>query len=487
MDWRARQSRRLVKSFESALGLAARGLPKACPDSGLTNSWSLQMRQFSILFMPAVSLVLVSGLARADQEPVLLREAFPEGYSYRVSCSTDFSGSLQVTARNAKGDQPKPLKVSGSSTIEYDERVLEAGRNGPVHKTLRLYRQIDFQRSVDGETQKSTIRPEVRRMVVLRENLIKASFSLEGPLTWEELDLIRTDVFTPALAGLLPERPVRPGEHWAASPAAVKELTDMEQIDEGTIDCWFDEITEVSRHRQARIGFKGSIRGINQDGSNRQPLEGYLHFDLESRHVSYLSLRGGLAFLERDGSNRGGIEGRFVLTRQANVDAPQLSDLAIRGKRLEPNEENSQLLYVNPQLGLQLTYPRRWHVGGVRGRQVTLDEARGGSGILLSVETPGGVPSGNQFLTEATSALRQQGLKIVREERVRRLQNGPPEIEQFALYLEDKGKDVVMDYFVVRHAAGGATLAARLPAKDQAALEREVTNIARSIVIEKPR
>jgi hypothetical protein len=432
-------------------------------------------------------LALLSGIARASEGPLLLREAFSEGYTYRVSCSTDFSGSLQVTARDAKGDQPKPLKVSGSSSIEYDERVLEAGRNGPVTKTLRLYNKIDFQRTVDSETQKSTVRPEVRRMVVLRENLVKASFSLEGPLTWEELDLLRTDVFTPALAGLLPERPVRPGDRWDASPAAVKELTDMEQIDEGKIDCWFDEVTEFSRRRQARIGFKGAVRGINQDGSNRQPLEGYFYFDLGSKHISYLSLRGGLAFLERDGSNRGGIEGRFVLTRQANVAAPQLSDDAVRGKRLDPSEENSRLLYLNPQLGLQLTYPRRWHVGGVRGWQVTLDEARGGSGILVSVEPPQRLPSGNQYLSEATSALRQQGLKIVREERVRRLQSGPPEIEQFALYVEEKSKDYVMDYFVVRHAAGGATLAARLPAKDQAALEREVTNIARSIVIEKPR
>lgn len=446
------------------------------------------MRGFSVRFLSALLFVMAAAHARADQEPVLLREAFPEGYAYRVSCSTDFSGSLQVNARSPKGDQPRPLKVSGSSAIEYDERVLEAGRNGPVHKTLRHYRKIDFQRTVDSETQKSTIRPEVRRMVVLRENQIKASFSLEGPLTWEELDLVRTDVFTPALAGLLPERPVRPGDHWAAAPAAVKELTDMEQIDEGKIDCWFDEVTVVSRHKQARIGFKGAVKGVNQDGTNRQPLEGYLHFDMESKHVSYLSLRGGLAFLERDGSNRGGIEGRFVLTRQANIDAPELSDQAIRGKRLEPNEENSQLLYLNPQLGLQLTYPRRWHVGGVRGWQVTLDEARGGGGILLSVEQPPRrVPSGAEFLSETTTALRQQGLKIIREERVRPLQNGPPEIEQFAIYVEEKSKEYVMDYFVVRHAGGGAVIAARLPAKDQAALEREVTNIARSIVIEKPR
>ena len=439
-----------------------------------------------LLAMAAVAFHCSDRTARAE-DAILLREVFTDGYTYRVSCSTDFSGALQVPSGSAKDPKTKPLKVSGASSIEYDERVLETSNSVPVSKTLRLYRRIDFQRKVELESQKSTIRPEVRRMVVLHQNQLKAAFSLEGPLTWEELDLIRTDVFTPELAGLLPDRPVKIGEHWTASPGAVKELTDMEQIDDGKIDCWFDEITEISHRRQARIGFKGSVRGINQDGSNRQPLDGYILFDLTSKHISYLSLRGGLAFLERDGTNRGGIEGRFVLTRQANVDSPELTDSAVRGKRLDPTEDNSQLLYSNPELGLRLTYPRRWHVNAVRGWQVTLDEARGGSGLLLTVEPLQRVPSGNEFLSQTKSELQRRGLKIIREERARRIQDSPREIEQFSLYVEEKGREYVMSYYVARQAEGGITVASRLPARDQAALERDVLNIVRSVVIEKPR
>jgi hypothetical protein len=442
--------------------------------------------RFFVLVCAALAFPLSTRSAGARDDAILLREAFADGYTYRVSCSTDFSGTLQIPSSDPKDSKTKPLKVSGSSTIEYDERVLEASLNGPVGKTLRIYRRIDFQRRVENETQKSTIRPEVRRMVVLSQNQIKASFSLDGPLTWEELDLIRTDVFTPALSGLLPERPVRPGDRWTASAAAVKELTDMEQIDEGKIECWFDEITEVSRRRMARIAFKGTVRGINQDGTNRQPLDGYILFDLASKHVSYLSLRGGLAFLERDGTNRGGIEGRFVLTRQANVDAPELTDNAVHGKRLEPNEDNAQLLYLNPQLGLRLTYPRRWHVGGVRGWQVTLDEARGGAGMLITVD-PQRPPSGSEFFSQTRTELQRRGLRIIREEAVRRAQNGTRDIEQFSMYVEEKGRDFILAYFVIRQPEGGATIAARLPAKDQAALERDVANIARSVAIERSR
>jgi hypothetical protein len=39
---------------------------------------------------------------------------------------------------------------------------------------------------------------------------------------------------------------------------------------------------------------------------------------------------------------------------------------------------------------------------------------------------------------------------------------------------------------VARHANGGATLAARLPKRDLAALRKEVERIARSVVVTKP-
>ena len=42
-------------------------------------------------------------------------------------------------------------------------------------------------------------------MVVIKAGERKAPFSPDGPLTWGEIDVVRTDVFNPALVpGLLP-------------------------------------------------------------------------------------------------------------------------------------------------------------------------------------------------------------------------------------------------------------------------------------------
>ena len=81
----------------------------------------------------------------------------------------------------------KALRVKGNSIIEYDERVLHLSHEGKVDKTLRLYRNIEFQRRVGEQQQESTIRPAVRRMILLRLNQAEVPFSQDGPMTWEEL------------------------------------------------------------------------------------------------------------------------------------------------------------------------------------------------------------------------------------------------------------------------------------------------------------
>jgi hypothetical protein len=374
-----------------------------------------------------------------------------------------------------------PLAVRGDSAIEYDERVLAVSADGQVQKTARICRRTDFRRTVAGQKQETSLRPAVRRLILLRRGHTEVPFSPDGPLTWGEIDLIRTDVFTPALAGLLADRPVRLGERWTATTAAVRELTDMERIDEGRLECRLEEFTTLEKRRHARVTFRGSVRGTNEDGPNRQDLQGYFFFDLQSNHLSYLYLKGASSLLDKDGKEQGRIEGRFVLTRQAHRSSPELSDEALRGVADEPNADNTLLLYDNPDLGVRFLYPRRWRVQGVRGSQVTLDSAEG-SGLLLTVDTAARTPTGAQFLAESRGWLEKQKARLLRVEPPRPVRERPP-LEQFALEAEMAGQKFLMDYYVTRQAPGGVTLAARLLPADLAALRQEVGRIARSVSV----
>jgi hypothetical protein len=443
-------------------------------------SRSLHCRCFSIA--PLLLLGLLPLVARAE-DPIRLREEFPTGYQYHVSTRSDLTGSVTLPAEK---DKPagKPLNISGDSVIEYDERVLTVDKEGQVQKTARVYRKLEFQRKLGDQPQQSSLRPEVHKLVLLRYKNQKGPYSPDGPLTWGEIDLVRTDVFTPSLVGMLPEKAVQVDDRWKASTAALQELSGMEKIDEGEVECRLEQFISLERRRHVRIGFAGTIRGVNDDGPTKQQLSGYFYFDLESNHLSYLFLKGVHILLDPDGKEVGRMEGRFTLTRQANQRCKDLNDEALRSWSLEPNAENTLLLYDNLDLGLRFLYPRRWRVAGGQGRQVALAGADG-SGILLTVDAPENVPTPKQYLKESRDFLQGQKAKVLSFDEPRRVQDAPREVDHFNLDVELGKERVLMAYYVARQSKGGVTVAARLPSNDLAALRKEVEGIARSLMITK--
>lgn len=434
---------------------------------------------FTAVYLLALSW---NSAAHAD-DTVRLEETFTPGYQYHVSSRVDLGGSLALPPEKDKSVQSLP--VTGDSAIEYDERVLKVSSSGVVEKTCRIYRRMEFQRKVGDKPQANSLRPGVRRLVLLRHQQVEVPFSPDGPMTWGELDLVRTDVFTPALVGLLPAGPVRPGERWTAAGPAVQELTDLERIEEGKIECRLEQVSTLHGRRLARVALLGAVRGVNEDGPNRQHLDGYYLFDLESRHLTYLSIKGMHVLLDKDGKEQGRVEGRFVLTRQAHQRSADLTDDALKGVALEPNDDNTRLLYDNPDLGLRLLHPRRWRLAGVKGTQLGLDETDG-SGLMITLETPERTPSGAQFLAESRGWLKEQKATVVREYAPQTLQAAPRQLEHFAISADMMGQRAFLDYYVVRQALGGATVVARLQQKDLEHLRKEVERIAQSIAITRP-
>jgi hypothetical protein len=427
-------------------------------------------------------LVLTARPAHA-QEAALLRENFAPGYAYHVSSRVELSGTLTLPPEKDKTAQT--LNVTGSSAIDYDELVLGRDKDGQVNKTLRVYRKSEVQRKVGDQPQQSGIRPEVRRQVLLRHKQSEVPFSPDGPLTWGEIDLVRTDVFTPALTGMLPAQAVRPGAQWDASAFALQELTDLERVESGSLRCRYDQETVVANRRHARVAFTGTVRGTGEDGPTSHTLEGYFLFDLQSQHLSYLYLKGVQTLLDKDGKPAGRVEGQFTLTRQVGVRPPEFTAETLKRTALEPTDDNTLLLYDNPETGVRLLYPRRWRVGAVRDRQLTIEEGKG-SGLLLTVEAPGKVPTPAQYLNESKTWLQGQKVQVLGELPPRVLQKEPQGLEHFALNIQVGKQPFLMDYYIVRQPAGGATVAARLVPTDAAA-RRDVVRIVASIRLAPPK
>lgn len=420
-----------------------------------------------------------SGRAAA-QELVTLSERFAPGLEYRVQTRVDLKGELAVPVEKDK--PPEMMKMQGRSVIDYDERILPADGKTAEHKSVRVYRGIDFKRLVGQTPQEISLRREVRRLVVMKKGSAKVPFSPDGPLTWGEIDMLRTDIFVPALAGILPDKPVRPGDTWEVSAAAVAELTDMEKVERGGIAGKFEVEETIGGRRVAHVTLAGDLRGVNEDGPNRQKLTGRLYYDLRGGYVSYLSINGEHYLLDKDGKEHGKMTGEFVMVRSPNPRNPDLTDAGLAKATLEPNADNTLLLFEDPDLGARFLHPRRWRVVRSQRGQIVLEEP-GGSGLLVTVDSLAKIPSADNYVKEALADLKERKATVGRVSRPVRLTESPNELDQFHIDAEVGGQRVVMDYLVAHQPKAGATFAARLLQRDRDVLMREVERIARSLTL----
>ncbi len=431
-------------------------------------------RSLGLLFV-----ILWPGVAVRAAEPYTLAESFAPGAIYRVEQKTELSGRLVL----AKDGKSETVTLAGGGSIAFDERVLDSD-DSDARKVVRQYRTFEVRRQLGSREQSADLRPAVRRLVVLRSAKGKSPFSPDGPLLWSEIDAVRTDPFLPALVpGLLPTKPVAVNDTWPMAADAVAELTDLEKVTGGEYTLKLVGVVTVNGRRQARISLAGTVRGVDDNGPCKHSLDGTAYFDLDANRLAYLSLKGTHELLDGSGKTVGTIEGRYTLTRTAS-EAKELSDAALKGVALAPTEENSRLLYDNRDLGVRFLYSRRWRVGAVQGRQVTLDGPNG-AGVLLTVETAKTLPTADEFAKEAAAQLAKSAKAVAVRDRPRRVAENPA-LDRFALTATAPDGAMVVEYAVLSNADGtGATFAARLPDADAKALGKDVDYFLKTLTIRK--
>jgi hypothetical protein len=429
------------------------------------------MRRTSSIWSLILLIAHASPLVAQPTEPVRITESFTKDAQYHVNCQVEISGVLALP------NQAKQLKVAGKSSIKYDERILRLTADHQVDRTVRFYRQLEFERKVGDEEQQSKLRSEVQRLVILRHKQYEVPFCPTGPLTWGELELVRTDVFAPALQGLFPDKPVRVGDRWKANDTAIQELTDLEKIDKTDFVCTFQKITTLLGRRNAHVQFEGKVQGVGEDGNALHELRGSYYVDLDANFLGYLYVKGTHHLLDKAGKTTGKIEGTFVMTRTRTPLTKEVGDDALRGLTLEPNADNTLLLFDHPQVGARFLYPRNWRIAGANANQIGIDEDRG-SGLLITLTPAAQTPTGAQFHQETVQFLNKQQATFFRAEKPRALPGG---LETFAFEAEVAKKRVILQYFTTRQGTQGATLTARILPADLATVQRDVEAMAKSL------
>jgi hypothetical protein len=427
--------------------------------------------RFSITL--ALTAISVAGISA--QDAITLTEAFAPGTQYTVNLKTDMTGELTLPSSGGS-KAPQTVAMTGSSKLVYTERVLTAAEGGAL-RVVRQYRDVAFQRTTGSREQLATLRGSVSRLVVMRNEAgAKVPFSPDGPLTWGEIDAIRTDLFTPVLAaGLLPEKPVKPGDSWPISKSAQQDLTEMSPVESSTLKITFVSMVTVKDQPMARLSLSGTVTGATEDGPGVQTIDGTMYFNTKTRMLTYISIKGTQELQDGKKNRVGKIYGNFTLNREPVDAKTTITDDTLKDVALSPTPENTLLLYDNRELGVRFVHPRSWRIGAVQGKQITLEHTRKGGAILLTREELAQLPTPEAFLREA----RDQVAKL----KGTVLAADGPKDNRFNLDAEINGKKLKLSYAIVRGETAGATLAARFPLAEEKEMSADLERILKGFEV----
>jgi hypothetical protein len=427
-------------------------------------------------------------ITAAPQDPkIRLQEKYRTGDEYQVETTSTVNGVLQKTSDSKQQTADLSIKKTGTAKSLYQERVLAVDQGLLATKTIRRYQRLSAQQTIGDQTESAQLREAVRNIVLIRDSTRDVTFSPDGPMTLAELEQVRTDVFLPRLAGLLPTQQVGIGDNWTASSQAVQELTDLQQIQSGQLQCTLREIKKSANSDLAVVTISGKVTGTGPLGPNEQTLQGKYHFELVAQRLTSLQFEVTSIILDKNKKKVGDLTASYRLVREFKTPSPQPSPAEGRGRDdtgLDPTEENTLLLARETKLGVELTHSRRWAPRPPGDKQWIID-GPSGSGLTIQFEQANKIPDAQQLQKEIETTLSKaaQGLKAEPDPA------GWTETNRSAQRLSwrgsQNGKEYVFDYFLWKQGEKGAIVAARYFAPEAREAQRDAERIVRSLRLDK--
>jgi hypothetical protein len=263
--------------------------------------------------------------------------------------------------------QRQSQKVTATAEHRFDEKVLavhEAKGERPrmVAKAARKYQTAKGTIIADGPITK-TVRPDRSLAVAQRgEDGTFLAYSLGGPLTREELDILSEHFDTLCLAGVLPGKEVAKGDTWRLHNAAVLGLCQFEGLVAHEVKGTLKEVDGD----KATFTIAGNAQGIELGATVELKITATGTFDLANHRISSLEWK------QED--NRGGgpaspafkAEVVVNITRTTIAEPKELTDSALETvpQSFEVPATLTALIYRDPKARFELSHARDWKFNG---------------------------------------------------------------------------------------------------------------------------
>jgi hypothetical protein len=326
---------------------------------------------------------LFTGICRAEapNESINLSPRVEPNTLTRVTIELDAGGNDVVRAATdskgatvKNGEQKLPMSVSAK--LQYDERRLESGasnasRNQPL--CLRYYTVAEGTLKVDT----SGLAPKLaddRRLIVVESGSARPNlYSLDGPLTREQLDLIDVTGNSCLLDRLLPTSPVANGATWNHDATVMGGLLTLDSVAVCEVQSVLDEFNASF----AKIRLAGVVGGTCDGAATQREVRGVYLFDRQLRRITRMNLA--VREMRSIGGATPGLQGvgKIQVKIEPLESSVQLNDQAVASATRATRTPVLNLIYESVPLGFRVAFDRQWFITSEGRETITLRRVDG--------------------------------------------------------------------------------------------------------------
>ena len=295
----------------------------------------------------------VAGNGTAGAQHDIVRKPRPALHNVAIQISV--SGYLR--AGLSEPQQELPLHVDGR--LEYVEELRPASTTRTI--ATRHYTHAAAEIEIAQQRTQSELAADHRQIICGGGEHGDELFATQGPLTRDELDLIDVPGNSAQWWRLLPTQPVKLGDAWFLSRAAVKTLLRLEAISKWAVRCKLQKVAG----KMLTIAIAGTVEGAAGGAASQLRVDGTCQVDLTRKQIAEFKLT---IWEERQ---MGHAQPGFKIEAQVHAVATPLaaSAPAAAAVRKTPTSDLNTLpddllllSFQASQGGFQLLHDRRWRV-----------------------------------------------------------------------------------------------------------------------------
>lgn len=378
------------------------------------------------------------------------------GDQYRIVNSSRFKGWTEVPPA-AADKEPTRSEFAGASKVVFRERQLPPSPKDPASRLFRLYDAVEYTRSVGDKEEKARLRQQVRR--VLLDPLEKGFviYSPDGPMRLAELSMLSDHSHLPQLETFLPEKELKVGDTWPAESSALCELTGLDSIESGAVECKFEGEVTIQDVPFAQISAAGRFVGLT--GSQKSSCQLRAGIYLDPKTARFVSMRavGKQETLGPNGKPVGEVQVDFqVLVEPSEADA-ELADAAIAQLPAESTPELLRLVFEIPERGFRLTHSRQWILQRVDADRFFF--AGPNVSFVVTLEPDGKVPTPQAYKDQVVSYMKEQKIETKETKPIESKDLAAGSIGHFQFEATIKERASLLDYWVRSTGTRGITIA----------------------------